>query len=204
MRDLSKALVDIAAMRGQMARSTQFRGYGPTTLAATALLAVIAAVVQAWYVPDPATDIIGYLAVWISTAALSILLIGIELVTRSHRIHFGLADEMIRLAAEQHLPAIAAGALLTWVLVRYAPQGLWLLPGLWQILLSLGMFAASRSVPRPMIAVGVWYMVSGLACIALASRGNAFSPLAMGMPFGFGQLLAATLLQFAGGSDEED
>ncbi len=202
MRDLGKALVDIAAMRQQMARSSQFHGYGPSTLAATALLAVVAAAVQAWYVPDPVADITGYLALWISTAALSILLIGIEVVTRSRRIHSGLADEMIQLAAEQQLPAIVAGALLTWVLVRYGPQSLWLLPGLWQILLSLGMFAASRSVPRPMVVVGVWYMVSGLVCIALAGGSNAFSPLAMGVPFGLGQLLAAALLQFAGGSDE--
>lgn len=202
MRDLSKALVDIAAMRKQMARSSQFRGYGPTTLAITGLLAVIAAAIQAWYVPDPSVDITGYLALWISTAVLSILLIGIEVVARSRRIHSGLADEMIWLAAEQHLPAIVAGGLLTWVLMRYGPQTLWLLPGLWQILLSLGMFAASRSVPRPMMAVGVWYMMSGLACIALASGGNSFSPLAMGVPFGLGQLLSASLLQFAGGSDE--
>lgn len=202
MRDLSKALLDIAAMRKQMARSSQFRGYGSTTLAITGLLAVIAAVMQAWYVPDPSTDIIGYLALWIATAALSMLLVAIEVVARSRRIHSGLADEMIWLAAEQHLPAIVAGALLTWVLMRYAPQSLWLLPGLWQILLSLGMFAASRSVPRPMLAVGVWYMMSGLACIALAGGENSFSPLAMGVPFGLGQLLAASLLQFAGGSDE--
>ena len=202
MRDLSKALLDIAAMRKQMARSSQFHGYGPTTLAITGLLAVIAAVAQSWYVPDPAGDITAYLALWIATAALSMLLIGIEVVARSRRIHSGLADEMIWLAVEQHLPAIVAGALLTCVVMRYAPDSLWLLPGLWQILLSLGAFAASRSVPRLMIAVGVWYMLTGLACIALAGGVNSFSPLAMGVPFGLGQLLAAALLQCAGGSDE--
>ncbi|MTK64596.1 MAG: hypothetical protein F8N15_08760 [Methanobacterium sp.] len=204
MRDLGKALGDIAAIRDQMAQTSQFRGYGPTTLAATAALAVSAAVVQARYIPDPANDVTAYLALWIATAALSVALIGVEVVTRSRRIHSGLADEMIRLAAEKQLPAIAAGALLTAVLARTAPHTLWLLPGLWQILLSLGMFAASSSVPRPLIAVGFWYMASGLTCIALANGGHAFSPLAMGVPFGLGQLLAAALLRRVEGSDEEN
>ena len=204
MHDLSKALVDIAAMRAQMARSCEFRGFGPTTLAATAVLAVIAAAVQAHYIPEPVSDPIGYLAVWVSAAALSIILIGFEMVTRSRRVHSGMADEMLRLAAEQLMPAIAAGILLTCVLVRYAPQELWLLPGLWQITLSLGMFACSRSVPRPMIVVGFWYMGTGLAVIAIANGDNAFSPLVMGVPFGLGQLLSAVVLRYFGGCDDEN
>ena len=204
MRDLGKALTDIAAMRAQMARSSEFRGFGPTTLAATGVLAVIAAVIQAHYLPEPSADIIGYLALWAATAAMSILLIGFEVVTRSRRVHSGLADEMLRLAGEQLMPAIAAGALLTCILLRCAPQGLWMLPGLWQILLSLGVFACSRSVPRPMIIAGFWYMGSGLACIALANGEDAFSPFAMGIPFGLGQLLAAVVLRYPGGSDDED
>lgn len=203
MRDLSRALVDIAAMRRQMARSSQFRGYGPTTLAATGGLALVGAFVQARYVPAPTVDISAYLTLWIVVAAISVVLIGIEVNTRSRRIHSGLADEMIRQAVEQHLPAMVAGVLLTFVLAYCAPHSLWLLPGLWQVLVSLGMFAASRSVPRPMVAVAVWYLATGLACIALAQGAAALSPLAMGLPFCLGQLFAAAVLQFAGGADEE-
>jgi len=204
MRDLGKALIDIAAMRSQMARSIEFRGYGPTTLAATALLGAAAAVAQSRYIPRPSADIFDYLGLWIGTAALSVTLIGFEVVTRSRRLHSGLADEMIRLAVEQFLPAAASGILLTWVLVRYEPQILWILPGLWQIFLSLGMFACSRSVPRPMMAVGVWYMGSGLICVALANGAAAFSPWAMGVPFGLGQLFAAALVQYLGTRYEEE
>ena len=35
MRDLDRALADITAIRSQMARGTEFRGYGPVTMAAT-------------------------------------------------------------------------------------------------------------------------------------------------------------------------
>ena len=98
MRDLDKALADITAIRSQMARGTEFRGYGAATVTATAVLAVVAAVVQAFWLPDPAGDAMAYLALWVATAAISVLLIGSEMVARTRRIHSGLADEMIHAA----------------------------------------------------------------------------------------------------------
>jgi len=128
MDDLNKALADITAIRIQMARGAQFRGYGPMTVAATGLLAVVAAVIQSLWLPDPAADAFSYLALWILTAAVSVTLIGIEMVARSRRIHSGLADEMIHTATEQIIPAGVAGALLTFVLFRFAPESLWMRP----------------------------------------------------------------------------
>ena len=46
MNDLNKALDDISSIRRQVARSTEFRGYGPATLGATGAMAVLAAAVQ--------------------------------------------------------------------------------------------------------------------------------------------------------------
>ena len=45
----------------------------------------------------------------------------------------------------------------------------WMLPGLWQIVFSLGFLASCRVLPRPMFAVGVWYLAAGLVSLALAS-----------------------------------
>ena len=56
--------------------------------------------------------------------------------------------ELTWLALEQFCPCLVAGALLTIVLVRAAPESLWMLPGLWQILYSLGIFASCRLLPR--------------------------------------------------------
>ena len=58
--------------------------------------------------------------------------------------------EMIHSALEQFLPGIVAGFLLTGVLLRCAPQSLWMLPGLWQVLFSMGVFASCRFLPRQM------------------------------------------------------
>jgi hypothetical protein len=111
MPDLHKALADIDAIRTQVARGTEFRGYGPATVALTGLL-----------------------------------------------------------------------ALLAWV---------------------LGIFASCRLLPKALFAVGAWYLASGLVCLAVG--GNAWSPLAMGIPFGLGQLIMAAILHRAlGGVDGED
>jgi hypothetical protein len=195
MHDLNKALADISSIRRQMAHSTEFRGYGPATLAATGALAVGAAGGQSLWLPNPANHIAGYLSIWIGTAVLSAALIGAQMFTRTRRIHSGMADEMIRMAVEQFLPSAGAGALMTLALVRYVPAALWMLPGIWQIIFSLGVFSSCRFLPRPVAAVGVWYLLTGLACIALADD-RALSPWAMGIPYGAGQLLVAGILFF--------
>src|SRR5436305_4242258 len=163
MQDLDKALADITAIRSQMARGAEFRGYGPMTMAATGVLAVLAGVLQGLWLPKAAANMVGYLTLWVATAGISVALIGTEMVARSRRIHSGLADAMIHAATEQFIPAGVAGALLTFVLFRFAPESLWMLPGLWQIVFSLGIFASGRSLPRPMFGAGVWYLAAGLA-----------------------------------------
>src|ERR1039458_1515310 len=109
MNELYKALGDISSIRRQVAHSTEFRGYGPATLAATGGFAILAAGAQAIWLSDAANHIAVYLAIWISTAILSAGLIGGQMVPRTHRIHSGMADEMIRMAVEQFLPAAGAG-----------------------------------------------------------------------------------------------
>lgn len=204
MYDLHKALTDIRTVRSQIARGTLFRGYGPAAFAMTGVLALCAAFIQAYWIEDPGNDIVSYLVLWIATAALSALVIGVDVVTRSRRVHSGLADEMIQSAAEQLLPAVATGALVTFVIFQFAPQSLWMLPGLWQIVLSLGVFASCRSLPAPLIAVAFWYLATGLLCLALANEPHAFSPWAMGLPFGLGQFLSAALIHLVGVNGAQD
>jgi hypothetical protein len=105
-----------------------------------------------------------------------------------------LRREITWLAVEQFVPCLAAGGLVTVVLVRSAPETLWMLPGLWQILFGLGVFASCRLLPRATFGVAVFYLVAGLLSLSLARGDAAFSPWTMGIPFGVGQLCAAGVL----------
>ncbi len=69
-----------------------------------------------------------------------------------------------------------------------------MLPGLWSVLFSLGVFASYRLLPRATFWVAVWYLAAGAACLAWAQADAALSPWAMGVPFGVGQSVAAAIL----------
>jgi len=194
MRDLNRALTDISVIREQLARGTEFRGYGPVALAATGILALVVAAAQGRWLKEPAAHGNLYIWLWVVTAAVSLIVIGTETVQRSRRAHGDLAVPMLQSAVEQFLPAIVAGGLLTVALLEVAPQSLWMLPGLWQVVFSLGVFASCRFLPRPMFIVGVWYLACGLACLALVPTEQRLSPWVMGVPFGVGQLMVARIL----------
>src|SRR5580693_2319428 len=87
-----QALTEISALRLQMARNTEFRGFGPATLAMTSGLAIAASLVQSRWLPDPASRINFYLGLWSGAAVLSVVLIAVEAIRRSREAHQGLAD----------------------------------------------------------------------------------------------------------------
>jgi hypothetical protein len=205
MRDLDKALADIVAIRSQIAAGTAFRGYGPATVAATGGLALATAVVQHFWLDDSTAQPLRFFSAWAAAALISAGLIWVEMQARSRRHHLGLADTMIYQAIGQFLPAGVAGVLLAVMLGKFAPEALWMLPGLWQLLVSLGVFASARSLPRSVALAGAWYFVAGFATLLLASGTHALSPWTMGLPFVIGQLLLAAILYFASGeTDAED
>jgi len=204
MRDLDKALADILAIRSQIAAGTAFRGYGPATVAATGGVALATAILQFLWLDDPTDRPLAFFAGWVAAALLSAGLIWIEMRARSRRHHSGLADAMIQQAVEQFLPAGVAGMLLAIMLWKFAPETLWMLPGLWQVLVSLGVFASVRSLPRSIAFAGAWYFVSGFTALLLASQSHALSPWSMGLPFLVGQLLTAALLYFASGENDAE
>jgi hypothetical protein len=205
MRDLDKALADIFAIRSQIAAGTAFRGYGPATVAATGGVALLTMLFQLLWLDDPTGRPLLFFAGWAAAALVSGAMIWIEMRARSRRHHSGLADAMVQQAVEQFLPASVAGASLAAMLWKFAPEALWMLPGLWQVFVSLGIFASVRSLPRTVAFGGAWYFVAGFATLLLASQSHALSPWTMGPPFVIGQFLMAAILHFASGEiDVED
>ncbi len=199
MKELQRALSEIHSIRNQVASGTEFRGYGPASIAASGLLALGVAALQAGSVKAAGGELLEWLAVWAGTAAVALLLTGVDTFTRARRVHGGFAREMVQSAVSQFLPAVMVGFLLTVVLVRVAPRECWMLPGLWEMIFSLGVFASCRFLPRPMFAVGVWYLAAGLFCLVAAGTTRTLSPWMMGIPFGIGQLMVAGVLRFGYG-----
>jgi hypothetical protein len=201
MTDLQKALADIGNIRATLAAGTMFRGFGPTIIAVTGIMALATATVQSLLLP-PVHDPMTFVAVWTGLAIICAVLIGGEMVARTKRHHGGLADAMLLNTIEHFLPIGAAGIVVCVVLLKWAPDSVWLLPGLWQLLIGVGLFVALRFLPRPLAVAAGWYFLVGAVVLGLSAQSRTLSPWAMGVPFGVGQLLAAALLRVAQGDQD--
>ncbi len=204
MQDLDKALADIVAIRSQIARDTAFRGLGAATVAGTGGLALACAVGQALWLGDPSVRPVLFFGLWIAAALVAFALIGVEAVRRSRRLQSGLADAMVWNAIEVFLPAAGTGACLALVIARFAPAEIWMLPGLWQVLVGLGLFASARILPRAVQGVGAWYLLTGLAVLAVSAESHALSPWAMGLPFVVGQIWLAGIIHRGARAFDDD
>jgi hypothetical protein len=194
---LDEALRQISDIRQQMARSEVFRGYRSATVGCSGVFALLAAVGQPYLVASPGNDLQGYLLLWIGVAFVSCMVAGIEMWWRARASESGgaaLARQMMLLAVEQFVPSLVIGALLTLCIYQSAPQVAWMLPGLWSLVFSLGIFASYRLLPREVFWVGLYYAACGVGCLLWGQGDSAFSPWLMGVSFGGGQLLGAAIL----------
>ena len=192
--ELHEALRQISTIRDVAAKTELFRGYSAATAGFSALLGVAAAIVQGMFLPRPWEQIDPYLYLWCGVGLVSIVVCGIELWSRPRRADSPLAMRQTWQAVEQFLPCLVAGALVTLVIAEHAVDCAWMLPGLWAMFFSLGMFASLRFLPRPMVFIALHYLVCGVICLC-CTRGDAtLSPWSMGLTFGLGQAMAAGIL----------
>ena len=191
--DVREAMSQISEIRSQLARTELFRGYRSVPVAFSGVLAGAAALAQAAWIPEPTRDLPAYLTLWLGSAAIAIAAAAAEMAIRARQ-DPRWAREHTWLAVEQFLPCVVAGGLATLVIARSPEPVAWMLPGLWSIFFSLGVFASRRLLPRATTWVAFYYLLAGLAGLSLARGEVALSPWAMGLPFGVGQLLAALVL----------
>jgi hypothetical protein len=194
--ELREALDQISEIRQRMARGQVFRGYRAVSTAFTAVIAVVTSAAQAAWVPNPGRDVDNYLWLWCGAAVLSLLVVGGEMAIRAVRSGSPMHRQMTMLAVDQFVPCLVAGALVTYAIGKFAGDIVWIMPGLWAVLFSLGVFASRRFLPRGVGIVAGYYLLAGLVCLAIGGRHAADTlwPWTMAIVFGTGQTLAAGVL----------
>jgi hypothetical protein len=188
--ELRDALSHIAEIRSKAAAAEQFRGYRAVPVGITGVIAVLVAFAQLRIDATPAN----YLGLWLATALGAAGICGLGIWLRHRQGLDPLANQLTWLAVGQFVPCLLAGGFVTLVVVQRLPEHFALLPGLWQVFFSLGVFASCRLLPKAIVVVGVWYLVAGCFNLTLVSGPDALSPWAMGIPFGVGQLATAAVL----------
>jgi hypothetical protein len=196
LQELNRALADIHAIRTQIAAGAAFRGYGPTTVALTGMIGLAAALMQGHWPQLFAANERMFILFWMATGCVCAAAVYVEMQIRSRRLHASLASTLTSQALEEFMPAAVASVFVPLFLLRFAPQSLWMMPGLWQLFVSLGIFASIRNFPRRMSLGAAWFFTSGFVSLLFAagSTSHVSSPWLMGLPFFFGQVLMAGLL----------
>ncbi len=191
--ELRDALTQITEIRARLASAEVYRGYRALPVAFSGVIALLAGFAQGVYLEEPASRVGLYLSLWVGAAILSMLVAGVEIGIRALREDSRVSRASTRVALQQFSPPVAAGALVTIVVFQAAPESVWLLPGLWQIFYSLGIFASGRLLPRPTYWVAAFYLLAGCLVLALGPQ-RAFEPSCMAIPFALGQFMAAVIL----------
>ncbi len=194
MNDINRALADIADIHSQIATNRRFRGFGPGIIAVTGALALSLGIAQHVWTDILAASNAQLLLLWVGLAIVCVGLIGTEMLARVRRLHGRLGTGMTANTIERFLPAGAAGAAISGIVLLYAPDTLWIVPGLWQVLLSIALFAMVPALPRATNLVAAWYFLSGIACLLIASKTPTLSPWLLSVPFFIGQCLMAAIL----------
>lgn len=195
--EVRHAAAQIDAIFNHVARTQEFRGYRPLTVAATGVMGLIAAAVQPFVVPVPLVGVYGYVDLWIAVAVVSVLVVGIELAISYRRAGLSMERQLTKQAVQQFAPCLIAGGFITWLLADFHPEKIALLPGLWALCFSLGIFASIPFMTPKIMWVAAYYLCAGALSLYFGQGELALSPWLMGLSFGVGQLLMAGVLYFS-------
>lgn len=190
--ELERALSQLSEIHAQVLRGEVFRGYRSAPMAVTGCLAFAAATAQERFWPPQ--DGAAFVGFWFAIACLGLSIHGIDvlLTLRSQDRRTFQVSTLPVLA--QFVPTVVVGAALALILVREGVDGAPLLPGLWALVFSLGVFASRPYLPRAVGWVGAFYLAAGVLLLATADGTSLPSPWTMGLTFGLGQLAFAVVM----------
>jgi hypothetical protein len=150
-----KAEANIRFIRGAMERAERSSSVSGLSGIAMGLVALGTSVVA-----SAQADLASQLMVWIGTAIIAILLgsTGAWLKARTHQTT--LLNDAGRRFLLCLLPALTVGCLLTQAL--WDTEQLALLPAIWMLLYGCGLTAAGTYAARPIMPMGIGFMLCGL------------------------------------------
>lgn len=194
--ELLEALGRISEIRARIADTETFRGFRSLTVGFSGLLGIATVFIQRHAMAHSTFTAGDFIDLWVAVALMSLAVVGCELAWRYHVERSPLKRRLTILTLQQFAPSLIAGGAITAVFAGLEPTHVWMLPGLWSILFSLGAFACCRLLPRATFWVGVHYLAGGTLCLMLGTGAVDQTHWMMLGTFGVGQLLAAAILYF--------
>jgi hypothetical protein len=149
-----RAMESLEFIRTTMARSAPFTAVSGAGGIAMGLLAIVAAIAGRSARTDEQ-----WLAVWIGSAAIAVPIGFVLMRSKARRYELALWSAAGRRFAQGFAPAIVAGAVLTFALVRGGAVEL--VPAAWLLMYGAGVLAGSSSSVPVLAWLGALFMVLG-------------------------------------------
>lgn len=190
--NVERALDQITEIHAHLRKSEVYRGFHSYPVALSGVSALGAAWAQGplgW-----ATVPHDYVLYWVALAVANVAMIGGVMAWRYWRLETPSEQRRTRLVVGQFAPTLGAGIVVTAAMFGAAPEWLALMPGLWAMIFSLGLFATRLSLPHGVGWTALFYFAAAAVMLLWARGGGRLSPWLMGATFGTGQILSALFL----------
>lgn len=195
---LRDAISDLKEIRAQLDRASGFRGFRSLTVGLSGIFTFVGAMLQLALHANWQDSLRGFLWIWLAVALCSLSGTMVEIWVRSLCSSTPFVWKTYRNLAIQIAPSFFVGAVLTLSVVFSGRAG-WMLPGMWSLIYSLGLFACCQHLPRQSIWAAYYYLVGGTVCLwhsfILRGTDTTFSSAwYMVVLFGGGQFLLGWIL----------
>ncbi len=196
---LHEALSDIAEIKAVLDRNQSYRGFRSIAIGISAALVLLGAFVQLHY--DITRFPSRYLQVWLCVATASLAVTVVEMIVRGRISNDLVVWKMHGRVATSLAPSFFVGALVTAALVidtrntlTLSRDNVWLLPGVWALIYSLGLFNCCNLLHRTTRFAACYFLISGFLYLVLNWNYRVVEAWQMVAIFGVGQLLLAAIL----------
>lgn len=187
-----RALDQIAEIHEHLAKGEVYRDYRAVPVGLSGLGAVVAAALQRPLLGEPPGT--AFLAYWLAVALICGAVAASGVLRGYLQARSPAERRHTRTVVGQLAPALVAGVAVSVPLGLAGPELRDLLPGLWSVLFSLGVFASRPYLPKNIGWVALYYLVAGLGALVLGATEAEITPWSMGFTFGVGQVLASLVL----------
>jgi hypothetical protein len=190
--ELQKAIIQLNEIHAQITKTEFYRGFRTIPVALTGITAFLAALIQPYLIA--ANDPPAFVRFWSLIATLNIIYISVFIVYDYQSRQTEIERQKARHVLKQFSPTLIAGALVTAMMYPIQGDILYWLPGLWSLIFSLGLFACQPYFPKNTFWLGVYYLSASSILFMQVPTHQSLHPWGMGIVFGLGQLLAATII----------
>ena len=197
---LRDALSDIADIRAVLDRNQSIRGFRSIAIGVSAGFVLLGSFLQLHLNVHNTPSL--YLDIWLCVAIASLLITAVEMIVRGRRSNEFAVWKMHGRVIGSLMPSFLAGAIVTAALIidlksnefRFFRPNMWLLPGIWSLIYSLGLFSCCTLLHRATRWAAVYFFIAG--CIYLWGNWSPRTVEAWHMVaiFGVGQSLLAAIL----------